>query len=200
MAPWHWVILISLFGIFMNHSIKVPIQLLMLLGGFVLMACQQDSLPATKENACKQLSAGQAGQQIVSIYRTAIAQTTLLVQNQPAAKVIERQFDQQLVTWQQQLLQIGQHVYAMNETQKKQVESAIIKEHMYMQTNPEAKQQFKSFSQSIYPYHESAPEFYQKLNAINIITQFAFFDLLKQQNKDAELKWSEVMIPFKCTP
>lgn len=144
------------------------------------------------------LTAQQAGDQIVGIYRTAITETAKLLENQPSANSIEPQFDALLDTWQQELLSIGQHVMTMNDAEKNLIQSAIRKVHMDMQYNEQAKQQFTAYSQGTFPYHSTASDFYQKLKSINIITQFAFFDLLKKQNKEAEEKWGHLMVPYVC--
>ena len=88
---------------------------------------------------------------------------------------------------------------AMNGAEKAQVRSAISKEHMDMKYNEAAKKRFADLSKNIFPYHKSSPELYEKLKGINIITQFAFFDLLKKQNKDAMEKWGDLMVPLKCS-
>ena len=145
-----------------------------------------------------QLNAEQAGTQIVAIYREAMHKSTQLVQNHPDANTIEPQFDDLLYEWQTKLLTIGQHVMVMTGTEKQQVQSAINKEHMNMQYDEQSKQQFADYSKDIFAYHSTAPDLYQKLKSINIITQFAFFDLLKKQNKEAEEKWGEWMVPYVC--
>ncbi|MCB1582506.1 MAG: hypothetical protein KDI92_05525 [Xanthomonadales bacterium] len=146
-----------------------------------------------------QLTAEQAGAQIVNIYQKAIKQTTELVKNQPDAEIIQTQFDDLLHSWQTELLTIGQHVMGMTEREKQQVGSAVNKEHVNMQYDKQAKQQFTAYSQGIFPYHQTNPELYQKLKSINIITQFAFFDLLKKQNPGAEEKWGDLMTPYVCS-
>lgn len=181
----------------MKLIIKKTTQLMIVLSGLLLMACQQDSNPTT-EATCMKLSAQQAGEQIVGIYRTAITQTAKLVKNQPDAETIAAQFDVLLDNWQQKLLNIGQHVMVMNDAEKSQIQSAIRKVHMDLQYDEQAKQQFTAYTQGTFPYHSTAPDLYQKFKSINIITQFAFFDLLKKQNKDAEQKWGDMMVPFKC--
>lgn len=183
----------------MKRILKTTAQQLMLLSGLLLMACQQGSNPTTTEATCMKLTAQQAGEQIVDIYRTAITETAKLVENQPDAATIEAQFDALLNRWQKKLLSVGQHVMVMNGAEKSQVESAITKVHMEMQYNEQAKQQFTAYTQSTFPYHSTAPDFYLKLKSINIITQFAFFDLLKKQNKDAMEKWGHLMVPFECS-
>ena len=145
-----------------------------------------------------QLTAEQAGTQIVEIYRLAMDETNRLTKDQAAAETIEAEFDALLVTWQTDLLHIGQHVAAMDSAEQQLVQSAINKEHMAMQYNEVAKKRFDDLSKNIFPYHKTSPELYQKLKGINIITQFAFFDLLKKQNKDAMEKWGHLMVPFKC--
>ncbi len=183
----------------MNPRIKKIAQRLMLLSSLLLMACQPNNTPTPTKETCMQLNAEQAGREIVAIYRTAIADTTMLLKNQPDATTIENQFDGLLTTWQQQLLKIGQHVVVMEIEQKKQVEQAIRQEHMNMQYNDEAKQQFAAFSRRIFPYHNTHPKFYQKLKSINIITQFAFFDLLRKQNPDWADRYRHLMQAVVCS-
>lgn len=169
---------------------------MIVLSGLLLMACQNDSTQTTTEETCMQLTAQQAGTQIIEIYRKAMDETNRLTQDQAAAETIKAEFNALLESWQTELLLIGQHVMVMTGSEKAQVESAINKEHMAMQYNEEAKKRFENFSKNIFPYHKTSPELYQKLKSINIITQFAFFDLLKKQNKDAEEKWGHLMLPF----
>lgn len=145
-----------------------------------------------------QLTVQQAGSQIVDIYKEAMVETAKLVKNQPDANTIKAQLDDLLSAWQTELLTIGQHVMIMGEAEKKQVEAAIRKAQADMQYNEQGKQQFTAYSQGVFPYHKDSPDLYQKLKSINIITQFAFFDLLKKQNKEAEKKWGHLMVPFEC--
>jgi hypothetical protein len=128
-----------------------------------------------------------------------MVETAKLVKDQPDAETIEAQFDDLLNSWQTKLLTIGQHVMTMSEAEKKQVEAAIRIAQADMQYNEQAKQQFTAYSQGVFPYHKDSPDFYQKLKSINIITQFAFFDLLKKQNQDAIERWGHLMVPFQCS-
>lgn len=145
-----------------------------------------------------QLTAGQAATQIITIYRQAIKKTIELVKDQPDGDTIKEEFEELLNDWQTNLLTIGQHIMVMTESEKNQIERAINMEHMNMQYDDHAKQQFTDYSLGIFPYHSTHPNLYQKLKSINIITQFAFFDLLKKQNKDAMEKWGEWMVPYVC--
>lgn len=145
-----------------------------------------------------QLTAQQAGNQIVEIYRKAMDETNRLTKNQAAPGTIETEFNSLLETWQTELLLIGQHVLLMTGAEKAQVESAINKEHFNMQYDEIAKKRFTDFSKNTFPYHKTSPELYEKFKGINIITQFAFFDLLKKQNKDAMEKWGDMLVPFQC--
>ena len=110
----------------MNHKTT---QFMILLSGFLLMSCQQDS-QITQGELCMHLTAEQAGTQIVEIYRKAMDETNRLTQNQAAPETIEAEFDALLEAWQTELLLIGQHVIVMTEAEKAQVESAINKEHI----------------------------------------------------------------------
>ncbi|MCX7543849.1 hypothetical protein [Marinicella gelatinilytica] len=182
----------------MKLFIQLTTQLMIVLSGLLLMACQQDSNPTTTEATCMKLSAQQAGTQIVEIYRKAMDETNRLTKNQAKPESIEAEFNALLKTWQTELLLIGQHVMVMTGAEQQQIQSAINKEHVAMQYNETAKKRFEDFSKNTFPYHKTSPELYQKLKGINIITQFAFFDLLKKQNKDAEEKWGEWMVPYVC--
>ncbi len=103
----------------MCPRIKKTAQRLMLLSSLLLIACQPNNNSAPTNETCLQLNAEQAGKQIVAIYRTAIADTTMLLKNQPDGKTIETQFDEMLTAWQLQLLQVGQHVAVMEDEEKK---------------------------------------------------------------------------------
>ena len=161
----------------MKLIIKVTTQLVVLLSGFLLMACQSDSNQTLAEEKCMKLTAQQAGDQIVDIYRKAMDETNRLTQNQALPETIEAEFNSLLENWQTELLHIGQHVMVMDGAEKAQVQSAINKEHMEMRYNEAAKKRFEDLSKNIFPYHKTSPELYQQLKGINIITQFAFFDL-----------------------
>ena len=140
----------------MKPVIKITTQLIILLSGFLLTACQQDNHSTNGEH-CMQLTAGQAATQIITIYRQSIKKTIELVKDQPDGDTIKEEFEELLNGWQTNLLTIGQHIMVMTESEKNQIERAINMEHMNMQYDDHAKQQFTDYSLGIFPYHSTHP-------------------------------------------
>ena len=188
-----------------RKNFKHTTQLLVIIGILMMTACGgketgEEVISSTNQSnnsSCKKLSPEQAGEQVVAIYRKAMKETVDLLKNKPDAASVEKTFNTSLENYQNQLLKIGQHVMTMNSQQNGVVESAINKEHMNMQINKEAKELFADFSKLIFEYRNHK-ELYTNLKSINIITQFAFFDLLKKQNQNAEQKWGDMMKPTSC--
>lgn len=181
-----------------NDLFTTGTRLLMLLGACMLMGCDPQELHTDQQADCVILSAEEIGESMVSLYRRAITETAALVKGQPPADVIRKQFESNLALYQQHMLKLGQHVQHLDPTQKRVVENAIRMEHRHLQSDPAAKQLFAEFSSGIHPYHND-PELYATLKSINIITQFAFFDLLQQQVPDATARWGEWMQAHPCS-
>ena len=111
----------------MKLLFQLTTQLMIVLSGLLLMACQNDSTQTTTEETCMQLTAQQASTQIIEIYRKAMDETNRLTQDQAAAETIKAEFNALLESWQTELLLIGQHVMVMTGPRKHKSRAPSIK-------------------------------------------------------------------------
>jgi hypothetical protein len=122
--------------------------------------------------------------QVFQIYVDTLKQANALLEGTPPAAEVEEQFDalkEEAVT---QLVVLGHKIAAMNDSDRATVEGAVNSSVSSIHRKPETKEVYEGYQAVWAAYVKSDMDFWQKIKSLNILTQYAFFDLLRKQEPE----------------
>lgn len=161
------------------------------LGSLVLVsACGGDS-ESDDSNATKAPEGGAAtataapakqtpaelGKSIFAVAQDSIQQVTKLTESHPAAASVKPKVAEIKEAAVQKLVVLGRQVEGLSTSDRAQVDAAVSSAY-----NTAANSDwYKAYAKTTTLYTSEDPELDKQLRSFNIITQYAFFDLLKKQ-------------------
>lgn len=137
---------------------------------------QPTSLPPSQA----QLSPRTLGENIGAVYVEALAEVTLLIEEEPAVDEARLAVEALKEKYVQQLVELGRQREALSAQDRATVDSAISLRLNAIGREP----WYQTYNQVLQSYFNEDYEFYQLVSSFNIIGQYANFDLLKQQEPD----------------
>jgi len=140
----------------------------------------QEPTPAQENAAPQEMTPREIGQAVAARYVEAMTELTDLVEGKPPAAEIKPQVEDLKETYIQKLVELGRKREALSNQERATVDSAISVGINALYGDPV----FATYSEVVQYYFNEDPEFHQLLSSFNIITQYASFDLLKQQEPD----------------
>ncbi len=82
------------------------------------------------------------------------------------------------------LVALGHEIAAMSEADRKTVEGVVSSSVSSIHTKPETKDVYAGYQAVWGAYVGGDQEFFNKIKSLNILTQYAFFDLLRKQEPE----------------
>lgn len=129
----------------------------------------------------------EVGEKVGQIWLDALAETAKMVEGTPPIEDIRADFMAMKEAKISELVDLGHQIAEMDAGDKAQVEAKVSSAYTKASIDPEVSAQYKAYFEAQKAYQKSDSEFFNELKAINILTQYAFFDLLKKQApKEAE--------------
>lgn len=129
-------------------------------------------------------SAAEVGEAVVEVYLGTMRDTAAMLAERPPATQVRDQFRQRKERSVQQLVALGRQVAQMSAGERALVESAVNSANMGLQYQAELKPIYADYSAAANHYLKQDREFFKELQSINILTQYAFFDLLRKQEPE----------------
>lgn len=178
-----------------SFSLPAPRQLCaaIALGSALLVGCGSGSSasagdPSPTSSAAKvPESAKEIGDAIGDVYQRAMVATADLLGDKPPAAEVSPRLLELREQWIAELIVLGRQVERLDSGGQATVRGQVASMYSGLQRDPEQSKQWTAFSKAINAYNGSDPEFAKELRPLNILTQYAFFDLLrKQAPKEAE--------------
>lgn len=123
----------------------------------------------------------QLGAAIGNVYLRAMNETTAMLQGKPSPDQVATRLADSKQQWIGEMVALGQQVEKLDEADRKRVEADVRSMYRQLQSDPELSSDWQAFSAAINAYVKSDPVFYRELKPLNILTQYAFFDLLREQ-------------------
>ncbi|QDC08880.1 hypothetical protein FHY55_06330 [Oceanicola sp. D3] len=123
----------------------------------------------------------EVGEKVGQIWLDALAETAQMVEGTPPAEDIKADFTAMKEAKITELVELGHEIAEMDASSKAQVEAKVSSAYNKASMDPDISAQYKTYFEAQKAYQKSDSEFFNELKAINILTQYAFFDLLKQQ-------------------
>ena len=126
----------------------------------------------------------QLGESIREIYLRATRETTMMLQDKPSPDQVAAKLADSKQQWIAEMVALGRQVEKLDEAEQQRAHAAVRSMYRELQTDPGLSADWQAFNRAINAYITSDPEFYRELKPLNILTQYAFFDLLRQQTPD----------------
>ncbi len=146
-------------------------------------------LPAAEQDsAVQEVTAQAVGQAIVAVQRAALVDTAQLLQDRPPPAQALALFEAKEQQWIDQLLPLGAQEQRFDAMQRRSVRLQVSLFHQQLQRDPELIKLFKAYTQAVNHYIDVDPELHRRLARVNIITQYAFHDLLRKQAPEEALR------------
>ncbi|MGB0133734.1 hypothetical protein [Dokdonella sp.] len=142
-------------------------------------ATSQSQPPANSRSIAPQPD--QLGAAISDIHLRAMKETAAMLQGKPSPDQIAAQFAESKQQWIAEMVALGQQVEKLDDADRKRVEAAVRTMYRQLQSDPALSADWQAFSAAINAYINSDPAFHRELKPLNILTQYAFFDLLREQ-------------------
>lgn len=125
--------------------------------------------------------------QVFQIYVDTLTQVNELLEGTPPAAEVTEQFDAIKEGSVTKLVALGHEIAAMNEGDRATVEGAVSSSVSSIHRKAETKPVYEGYQAVWAAYVKTDMDFWQKIKSLNILTQYAFFDLLrKQEPEEAE--------------
>ena len=124
------------------------------------------------------------GQAVVEVYVGAMKDTGELLADRPDAADVQDEFLANKERYVQALVPLGREIEALSPGDRKVVEAAVNSINSKMRYEPELKAVHMAYWEATQHYFGTDRAFYKELEAINILTQYAFFDLLRKQEPE----------------
>ena len=118
---------------------------------------------------------------LVEQYLAAIDGSAALLADRPPAGTVSAQFEALREERVQAIFAIGQKVAMLDAGGRAQVEAAVNSVNARLQYDPALKPRYDAYFEAVKHYFSTDREFARRLQTINILTQYAFFDLLRKQ-------------------
>lgn len=121
---------------------------------------------------------------VFQIYVDTLDKSNALFEGTPPAAEIAGKFDalkEKAVT---ALVKLGHEISAMSAGDRARVESGVNASISRVLSKPRTKAIYEAYQKAWSAYSKADPEFFQKVKSLNILTQYAFFDLLRKQEPD----------------
>jgi hypothetical protein len=151
---------------------------------------QTDEAGTTTASAGSQApaqSVEQLGESIREIYLRAMRETTTMLQDKPSPDQVAAELADSKQQWIAEMVALGRQIEKLDEAEQQRAHAAVRSMYRDLQKDPGLSADWQAFNRSINAYIASDPEFFRELKPLNILTQYAFFDLLRQQTpKEAE--------------
>lgn len=151
-----------------------------------LAACgEADTETAATTSAFAQAETPEeVGEAVKSLYLHAIEQTVALLEDRPTAEAVAPQLQSLQTQTIEQLVALGRKREQMDASDRVIVDRPM----KLISMDADFMQAFQAFAQSEKDYHvqKDAPGYdvYQMIRGMNIITQYAFFELLREQKPE----------------
>nr|AOS48145.1 hypothetical protein [uncultured bacterium] len=127
-----------------------------------------------------EMSPDELGDAIAATWSEAIQELVALLEGQPEPSAVRSQVEDLKETYITELVALGHLREAFSDSEKAQVEARVQTELAKTADEP----WFVSYTDIYNAYPEDDLEFKNLLASFNILTQYAFFDLLKQQEPE----------------
>lgn len=119
--------------------------------------------------------------QIFSIYVDTLVQTNTLLEGTPPAEDVADKMAAIKEASVTKLVALGHEVAAMSEADRTAVEASLNSSISSMTYKPETKKVYEGYQAVWGAYVKGDKELFQTIKSLNILTQYAFFDLLRKQ-------------------
>lgn len=128
------------------------------------------------------------GEAIGTIYVTALRETAEALDDRPDPAVATQRLQQNKARYVEQLVALGRKVEAMSPAERSTVESAVQQVQSGLRYDADLKPIWADYQAVQQHYLDTGgandATFWKLLQSFNVITQYAFFDLLRQQAPD----------------
>lgn len=153
------------------------------LSALVLSACGEERAQSGGSAGAAPAAQGPAelGEAVVATYLNAIDDSAELLADRPPSAQAQASFEPLLERHIQSLVALGRQIEKLRPDQRAQVEQAVRRVNTQLQYDADLKPRYNAYFDAVRHYSASDPEFGRRLQTVNILTQYAFFDLLRQQ-------------------
>lgn len=129
-------------------------------------------------------TAQEIGDAVVEVYLSTLRDTGSMLAERPPVEQVRNQFRKLKEESVQQLVTLGKQVAQMSPGERAVVERAVSLANVGLQYNDELKPIYADYSAAANHYLNQDREFFRELQSINILTQYAFFELLRKQEPE----------------
>jgi hypothetical protein len=156
------------------------------LSALVLSACGEERAQSGGSAGAAPAAQGPAelGEAVVATYLNAIDDSAELLADRPPSAQAQASFEPLLERHIQSLVALGRQIEKLRPDQRAQVEQAVRRVNTQLQYDADLKPRYNAYFDAVRHYSASDPEFGRRLQTVNILTQYAFFDLLRRQAPD----------------
>lgn len=122
--------------------------------------------------------------QVFRIYVDTLSQANTLLEGTPPVSEVASKLDAIKEASVTRLVALGREIAAMNDGDRATVEGAVSSAISMMTYVPETKTVYAGYQAVWAAYSKDDKDFFQTIKSLNILTQYAFFDLLRKQEPD----------------
>lgn len=122
--------------------------------------------------------------QVFQIYVDTLVQANTLLADTPPVAEVASKLDEIKEASVAKLVALGREIAAMNDGDRATVEGAVNSAISSMTYKPETKAVYAGYQAVWAAYSKDDKDFFKTIKSLNILTQYAFFDLLRKQEPD----------------
>lgn len=122
--------------------------------------------------------------QVFRIYVDTLSQANTLLEGTPPVSEVASKLNAIKEASVTRLVALGREIAAMGDGDRATVEGAVSSAISMMTYVPETKTVYAGYQAIWAAYSKDDKDFFQTIKSLNILTQYAFFDLLRKQEPD----------------
>lgn len=123
----------------------------------------------------------QVGHQVFGIYVDTMAEANALLEGAPQAAEVADEIAQIKESGIEKLVLLGREIAEMSDRDRAIVEATVSQSLSGMRNDPQTKMIYEDYQSIWQAYNGGDPAVFDNIKSLNILTQYAFFELLRAQ-------------------